>query len=77
MDIFSGRCVGGPDDGKMMTHWAKAKKFYSPMFPMTLSTDPPVVPVEIGEYRLNDFEQWHWCPTEAGKALDQLRQVAP
>jgi hypothetical protein len=75
MNKHEGRCIGGPDNGMMMAHWSKSKEFFSPMIPLSVSADPPVIPVKIGEYRLNDFGQWHWWETEEGRALAILNKV--
>jgi hypothetical protein len=72
MEHFVGKCVGGPYDGMMLDHWSKSKQFYRPMVGFMPAGDPPVIAVTIGEYRLNDFEQWHWWPTEEGNAMDTL-----
>lgn len=76
MDRFEGRCHGGPCDGKMLAHWSKTKKFYRPMMAVLLPRarldDFTVEPIEIGEYRLNDFGQWHWWETESGRAFAKL-----
>lgn len=71
---FTGKCVGGPHDGQMLAHWSKTKKFFRPMvaFSMSMNENQPVEAVEIGEYRLNDFDVWHWWATDTGKALDTL-----
>ena len=66
---FTGKCVGGPHDGQMLAHWSKAKKFYRPMVDaMSMNGSAPIESVEIGEYHLNNFGQWHWWATEAGRA---------
>lgn len=72
MKKFMGECIGGPDDKKWMVHWDRSKKYYRPMVAFTLSSDPPVEAVEIGEYRLNDYGHWHWHATEAGRAFEKL-----
>lgn len=73
MESFAGECVGGPLDKQMMAHWQRTKKFYRPMVAMTMNTEQaPVEAVEIGEYKLNDFGQWHWWATDSGKAFDTL-----
>lgn len=70
---FTGNCVGGPLDKKCLAHWQRSKKFYRPMIAMTMNIEnAPVETVEIGEYRLNDFGQWHWRPTASGRAFDKL-----
>jgi hypothetical protein len=69
MEKFEGKCVGGPHDGMMLAHWSKSKEFFSPMTPYLSQA---IIPVKIGEYRLNDFEQWHWFETEEGKAMERL-----
>lgn len=71
---FVGECIGGPLDGKRLAHWQKSKKFYSPMQPYG---SQKILPVMIGEYRLNDFGQWHWWQTEAGKAIETLERIQP
>ena len=70
MDAYGGLCVGGPYDGQKMTHSAKTRKLYRPLPNWTLDGDANVI--EIGEYRLNDFGQWHWWETEEGKAYNTL-----
>lgn len=74
METFTGECVGGPQAGQMMAHWAKTKKFYRPMmaalpFP---GCNTPIEAIEIGEYKLNNYGQWHWWSTEIGRAYDKL-----
>jgi len=65
---FTGKCVGGPDDGKMLAHWARKKAYYAPLPSMGIA----VRVIEIGTYRLNDFGQWRWWATEEGRAFEQL-----
>lgn len=74
---FVGDCVGGPHDGMRMAHTSRTKQYFKPMvaFSHRPSDDEPVIPVVIGEYRLNDYGQWHWWETEAGKALDVLERM--
>lgn len=72
MDKFSGKCIGGPWDKKLLVHWERTQKLYRPMVGFMMVGDPPVIPVTIGEYRLNDYGYWHWWPTEEGKAMDKL-----
>jgi hypothetical protein len=69
---YTGQCVGGPYAGQMMAHWTKTKMFYRPMI-AAFSADAPVEAVSIGEYRLNDFGQWHWWATGhvSGKHYEQ------
>jgi len=70
---FEGRCVGGPYDKMMLAHWARSKEFSRPMVAATmLSNDAPVEAVKVGEYRLNDFGQWHWWATDEGRAFEKL-----
>ena len=64
MDTFEGKCVGGPWDGKMLAHTSKRKELLRPV--------PDAVPVVIGEYRMNDYGQWHWWGTPEGEALNVL-----
>lgn len=75
MNHYSGTCVGGPWDGMLLDHWAKRKKLFRPMMGRASfldNSDAPVEAVEIGEYRINDFQQWHWWATEEGRAFDKL-----
>lgn len=74
MDAFIGYCVGGPEDGKLFAHWQKTKKFYRPMMAVTFSMpdSAQIEAIEIGEYKLNDFAQWHWWETESGQAFKKL-----
>lgn len=72
MDILEGVCVGGPLDKQRLAHWQKTKKFYRPMIAMTMNEDAPIEAVTIGEYKLNDFGQWHWWATEEGQAYEKL-----
>ena len=72
MEHYVGKCIGGPIDGQMLDHWSKTKQFLRPMVGFQLTGDPPIIAVTIGEYRLNDFKQWHWWATEEGKAMDKL-----
>ena len=72
MNKYYGECIGGPWDGQRLVHTSNTKKLFRPMIGYVLSLDPPIIPVMIGEYRLNDYQQWHWWPTEEGKAMDKL-----
>lgn len=73
MDCFVGKCSGGPLDGQLLTHWQKSKKFFRPMVDWSMNImEAPVEAIEIGEYKLNDFGQWHWWETDAGKAYRKL-----
>lgn len=67
-NIFSGTCVGGPLDGQSLAHWAREKALYRSMMVSLVR----LTAVEIGEYRLNDFGQWHWWPTGSGEAMEKL-----
>ena len=69
MKIYIGKCVSGPLHGKDMAHFAKTKVFYRPLYGRM---DGPPELTNIGEYRLNDFGQWHWWATPEGKAMDVL-----
>jgi hypothetical protein len=74
---FTGKCVGGPLDGQMLAHTSRTKKFFRPMVDaFSMNEDAEIEAVDIGEYRLNDFEQWHWWGTEAGRAFDTLHGKA-
>ncbi len=74
MERYDGQCVGGPWDGTMLAHWSKTKEFFRPV--MAAATvfrkSLPILPIKIGEYRLNDFGQWHWCETPEGRAYRTL-----
>lgn len=70
--FFTGECVGGPLDKQRLAHWQRTKSLYRPMVAMTLNNNAPVEAIEIGEYKLNNFGQWHWWPTEAGRAFEKL-----
>jgi hypothetical protein len=74
MEKFEGDCISGPLNGQRLEHWARTKKFYRPMVAMTfpMNEDAPVEAIEIGEYKLNDFGQWHWWETESGRAFNKL-----
>lgn len=72
MAQYTGQCVGGPDDGKQMTHWSKSKEYLSPLPTFSMDEDADVQTVKVGEYRLNDFGQWHWHETAEGKAVRTL-----
>ena len=74
-DIYTGECKGGPLDGQMLAHWEKRKKFFSPVTPFPLGDE--IIGVEIGEYRLNDYGQWHWWETDTGKALKTIQRLEP
>jgi len=72
-NMFNGLCVGGPHDGQMMAHWQKTRKYFRPYVEWNLRVvDAHIQPIEIGEYRLNDFGQWHWWATDAGRAMGVL-----
>lgn len=72
MKTYTGLCVGGPHDGEMLAHWAKSKKLYRPLPQVGMEDSAQVEAVEIGEYKLNDYGQWHWSITKAGAAYDTL-----
>lgn len=74
MEVFTGDCIGGPLEGMKLNHWAKTKEFFRPMMAVALpfSDNIPIESVKIGEYKLNDFGQWHWWETESGKAYNKL-----
>ena len=69
MNIYHGECVGGPWDRRWLIHTLKTKQLFRPMMGETF---PLIITVTIGEYRLNNYQQWHWWPTEEGKAMDKL-----
>ena len=71
--FYSGQCVGGPLDGQWLAHWEGTKKYYRPMLGWSMNIESsPIEAVEIGEYRLNNFGQWHWWETDAGRAYSRL-----
>lgn len=72
MNTYIGRCVGGPLDGQSLAHRAKTKTFYLPGAGDSLD-DCAVI--DIGEYRLNDYGQWHWWETKEGAALNVLKEA--
>lgn len=72
MEQHSGRCVGGPHDGQMLVHWSKSKKFYRPLPQVGMGDSAQVETIEIGEYKLNEFGQWHWWASKEGNAYDTL-----
>jgi hypothetical protein len=73
VESFTGKCMGGPLDGQMLAHTSKTKKFYRPMIDaFSMSENTPIEAIDIGEYRLNNFGQWHWWATDAGRALKTL-----
>jgi hypothetical protein len=57
-----------------LVHWERTKKFYRPIVnAMRMNMDNAAVEViEIGEYRINDFGQWHWWAAETEQAYDKL-----
>ena len=75
MKPYSGRCVGGPWQGRFMAHTSGTKRLFRPA-PVSIvaltAEDMVIEPLEIGEYRLNGFGHWHWWPTEKGQAMDKL-----
>jgi hypothetical protein len=72
MERYTGKCGGGPLDGQMLTHWSRSKEFLRPMMPPIFCGDPPIIPVKIGEYRLDDFGRFNWHATEEGRAMEKL-----
>ena len=79
MEKYEGKCHGGPDDGKMLAHWQKTKKFYRPMVAFSMNENAPVEAVEIGEYLFHQIPgapeyppYWVWHSTEQGRAMDKL-----
>jgi hypothetical protein len=60
----------GPLDKQRLVHWQRSKKFYRPL--PRASVGGPIEKVEVGEYKLNDYGQWHWWATEEGRAFDKL-----
>jgi hypothetical protein len=79
VSLFTGKCVGAPHGGQMMAHWQRTKKLYRPMVGFSMNMESsPVEGIDIGEYRLNDFGQWHWWETDAGRAYRKLfEEMAP
>lgn len=77
MNKFEGVCVGGPDDGKRMAHWSKAKEYLRPVSnALSLGgDDTPIIPAVVGTYHMNDFGQWMWHETKVGRALRDLDDV--
>lgn len=71
MDRFEGTCVGGPLDKQQMAHWAREKPLYRPVVAFTGwdLNNAPIEAVEIGRYKLNDYEQWHWVGNRVGTSL--------
>lgn len=74
MEKFYGECVGGPLNEKWLVHWSKSYPLLRPMMACTFpfSERAPIIPVTIGEYKLNDYQQWHWWPTKEGQAMETL-----
>lgn len=73
MKQYAGKCQGGPHHGQYLAHWQKRKTLYRPMSPFTpWVREPAVLPIEIGEYVLSDFDVWHWHESEAGRAYRTL-----
>ncbi len=62
---YEGKCVGGPWDGKSMAHTTKVKTFLR-------DGGTELEAVNIGEYRMNDFNTWHWFETKEGHAMNVL-----
>jgi hypothetical protein len=72
---FLGQCIGGPMDGKMMAYWSKTKVLLMPKptrIGYLCQENIPFETMEVGEYLLNDFNQWHWWQSEEGKAYEAL-----
>lgn len=65
---YKGKCVGGPWAGQNLAHTSRVKPLFRNY------ADEPVM---IGEYKLNDFGQWHWWETEKGRAIEVLRRSQP
>lgn len=61
-DTFTGQCHGGPDNGKLITHWANHYVVLKPMaaFAWPPTQDPVVEAVPIGTYHFaNGLWLWH------------------
>lgn len=61
---YTGICVSGPWNGQQLAHSTRAKPLLRPIVGQ--------IAVVIGEYRLNDFGQWHWWETPEGRACETL-----
>lgn len=73
MQTYNGKCVGGPYDGQGLAHTSRTFPLMRPMLPAGIhNADVPVLMIKIGEYKLNNFGQWHWWATEVGRAYDKL-----
>ena len=73
-ETFHGECKGGPLDGKRLAHWSRRYELFKPMveFSPRMNADERVVPIKIGEYRINDYHMWVWWETKNGAAYEQL-----
>lgn len=65
MQRFVGICIGGPDDGNRLEHWASHKAYFKPMMeaslvPTRLHKLIPIQPVEIGRYEYVKGGIWLW-----------------
>ncbi len=65
-DQHFGECVGGPLNGHRLAHESKRYE----MFKYKDGFDSACF--KIGEYRLNNYHQWHWWETPEGAALRTL-----
>jgi hypothetical protein len=66
-----GTCVGGPWGGQNI---ASPLHKEIELFRTIQGRTPPTI--TYGTYKLNGFGQWHWWPTDEGRAADVLFGVA-
>lgn len=61
---YVGRCQGGPEDGKMMVHYEKVKRYYQPVVRLgsfgLSSANEEVIPMECGKYVYRHEHLWWW-----------------
>ena len=73
-EVCCGECKGGPLDGQRLAHWSRRYELFKPMvaFSPHMHADERIEPIKIGEYRLNDYGQWHWWGTRKGDAYETM-----
>ena len=69
MDRLYGKCVGGPDNGKMMAHHSKRAAFFEPSINpyVVFKTRAVIEPRFVGAYEwTGDLWKWVSAPTTKG-----------
>jgi hypothetical protein len=57
---FSGRCFGGPNDGKDMVHWKSTVEYFKPAVALPMNSSVVPMPVLVGKYKHDGNGCWWW-----------------